>query len=107
MGQGLVGGCRGPVQPTVCARVLCQPPGLDGCHAMGVSGRTVHRAGLGMGCRGWSGPTLSDTLLSGFAKGMLQQGCAGWEVLIRVLLFPSCCGSGYFWLLSKFVFHLK
>lgn len=107
IGQGLVGGCRGPVQPTICARVLCQQLGLGGCHAVGMSSRTVHGTGLGMRCSGWSGPALSDTLPSGFVKGMWQQGCAGREALFRVLLSSTCCGLGYFWLLSKFVFHFK
>lgn len=96
---GAAGGCRGPVQPT--------GRGLGGCHAMGASGRTVRGTGLGSGCRGWSGPAFSGTLPSGFAKGMWQQGCAGREALISVLPSPGGCGSGWFWLLSKFAFCFK
>lgn len=67
----------------------------------------MHGTGLEMGCRGWSIPTLGDTLPSGFAKGMWQQGCAVQEALVGVLPSLSCCGFGCFWLLSKFGFCFK
>lgn len=98
---------QGFCSPHCLCQGVCQQLGLGGCHAMRVSGRTVHGTGLGMGCRGWSGPALSNTLPSGFAKGMWQQGCSGWKALVGVLPSSSCCGSGCFCLLSKFVFQMK